>query len=458
MRDPEPRRNPAGEPSPYFHSVTLEPSLCVGCTTCIRTCPTEAIRVRKGRARILEGRCVDCGACVRVCPQGAKRVLSDPLSLLREYSYRIALPAPALYGQFPGPLSAERVGRALRALGFDEVVDVAAGALRVTAASRALLEGEGPRPLISSACPAVVRLIQQRFPSLIPQLVPLLPPMEVAARMARERAAEAGHGAEGELGVFFISPCAGKVTMSRSPLGYGETALSGVIAISDIYAPLLAALGRLPPEGEGRDGEESEEGEPAARGIAWSRPGGEIDALGDCEAVAVDGIGEVIALLEALEQGTRGGLAYIEALACPSGCLGGPLTVENPAIARARIRRIERQGRGSGSLRGTRPGVPVPPESLRWTLPLEPRPVQVLDRDIDVAMAMMERMETIASALPGLDCGACGAPGCQALAEDIVRGSARETDCIFKLREEVRDLAGRLLALEELKPPGLDRE
>jgi Na+-translocating ferredoxin:NAD+ oxidoreductase RNF subunit RnfB len=74
------------------------------------------------------------------------------------------------------------------------------------------------------------------------------------------------------------------------------------------------------------------------------------------------------------------------------------------------------------------------------------------------AMIMLEEIEHLASLLPGLDCGSCGAPSCLALAEDIVRGNAVETDCIFKLRETVRELAGRLLALEELKPPGLDKE
>ena len=38
-------------------------------------------------------------------------------------------------------------------------------------------------------------------------------------------------------------------------------------------------------------------------------------------------------------------------------------------------------------------------------------------------------MQAICKALPGLDCGACGAPSCEALAEDVVRGLAQVTDC-----------------------------
>ena len=37
----------------YFHSVTLNKDLCHGCITCVKRCPTEAIRVRDGKARIL---------------------------------------------------------------------------------------------------------------------------------------------------------------------------------------------------------------------------------------------------------------------------------------------------------------------------------------------------------------------------------------------------------------------
>ncbi|MFQ9798792.1 MAG: 4Fe-4S binding protein [Clostridia bacterium] len=44
----------------YRPSVALIENRCVGCTTCIKRCPTEAIRVRSGRARILSDLCIDC--------------------------------------------------------------------------------------------------------------------------------------------------------------------------------------------------------------------------------------------------------------------------------------------------------------------------------------------------------------------------------------------------------------
>ena len=86
-----------------YASIYLENEKCVGCTKCMQRCPTEAIRIRGGKASILQERCVDCGECIRVCPHHAMKARVDSLSdVLGKYKYTIALPAQALYGQFPG--------------------------------------------------------------------------------------------------------------------------------------------------------------------------------------------------------------------------------------------------------------------------------------------------------------------------------------------------------------------
>jgi iron only hydrogenase large subunit-like protein len=444
-----------------FHSVRLDPDKCVGCTTCLKKCPTEAIRVRKGKAHIIDARCIDCGECIRTCPHGAKKAVSDPLSSIEGFRIKVAVPAPTLYGQFDERYSIDRILGALLDVGFDEVYEVAEAAELVTDLTRDLLAqalgktaegapgdaGKGgmpPLPIISSACPAVVKLIQVRFPSLIPNLMPLLPPVEVAARIVKERL----HPGEEGVGVFLISPCAGKVTTIRAPVGYAKSALDGAIGIKDLYLPLRAALnsGAMRERGAGL-------GRAGSAGIEWARTEGECDSLGEKRSISVDGIASVIGVLEAIENGKLKDLAYVEALACPAGCLGGPLTVENPYIARSRLRNRA----AALSPRAASRGLP-PPEDLSRTEAIKPRAALLLDPDMLKAMIMLEEIEQLSESLPGLDCGSCGAPSCRALAEDIIRGSAVETDCIFKLRETVRDLAGQLLALEQLEPPGLDKE
>ena len=84
----------------YQHSVSLNVEKCRGCTHCLRHCPTEAIRIRNGRAVIDPYRCVDCGQCIRFCPYQAKKSAYDKLSDLPEGKWKVALPAPSLFGQF----------------------------------------------------------------------------------------------------------------------------------------------------------------------------------------------------------------------------------------------------------------------------------------------------------------------------------------------------------------------
>ena len=152
----------------YWHSVTLERDLCKGCTNCLKQCPTQAIRVQGGKAKILKERCIDCGECIRVCPYHAKRAVVDNFEQLKNYKYTVALVAPAFYGQFSKTEDCDLILSSLLLLGFDHVYDVAKAAQEISKVTRKLLaEGKILKPAISSACPAVRRLIEFRFPSII---------------------------------------------------------------------------------------------------------------------------------------------------------------------------------------------------------------------------------------------------------------------------------------------------
>ncbi len=451
------------EGNPIRHAVILDSDACKGCTNCIKNCPVEAIRVRKGKASITADRCIDCGVCIRVCPHKAKKADSDPLSVIKGWDYAIALPAPALYAQFAAGIPIWSIMDALRALGFDEVYEVAEAAELVAAATRSLLSrSDRVRPILSASCPAVARLVQVRFPGLLEHLAPVLAPMELAARLAKERARSAG--IKGRIGAFFLTPCPAKVTAYRSPLGHAHSEVDAAIAIKDLYLPLLGALQKQGREtgaiaslaSIGSSAPITSTSPPAplragAAGVAWARSEGESDGLSGYSAIAVDGIDRVSALLEEMENGVLADVDFIEALACPGGCIGGPLTIANPALARTRVRSRERE-------RGVRTGDRMETgQDLFWTGSLEAKPSLRLHSDIRIAGTMLEELETIAASLPGLDCGSCGAPSCRALAEDIVRGIAAKNDCIFILRERLRGLTRELLELETMEPPSLDK-
>ena len=112
----------------FFHSVYLDESLCKGCINCIKRCPTQAIRVRNGKARITSQFCIDCGECVRTCSHHAKKIHIDSLDILNDYAYTVALPAPSLYAQFNNLDDVNILLTALIYLGFDDVYEVGAAA------------------------------------------------------------------------------------------------------------------------------------------------------------------------------------------------------------------------------------------------------------------------------------------------------------------------------------------
>ena len=177
--------------SEYKHSVLLDVSKCKGCTNCLKHCPTEAIRIRSGHAAINPARCIDCGECIRICPYKAKKSIYDHLDKIDRFKYKIALPAPALYGQFDNLDDIDYVIQGLYDMGFDHVYEVARTAELVSDYTRKYLSKPGiKKPVISSACPAIVRLISLRFPFLCDNIMPILSPVELAARFAKKEALE----------------------------------------------------------------------------------------------------------------------------------------------------------------------------------------------------------------------------------------------------------------------------
>ncbi len=430
----------------YFHSVRLDKDKCKGCVNCIKRCPVEAIRVRYGKAEIIEDRCIDCGECIRACPNHAKYVERDSLHDLTKFKYTVALPAPSLYGQFRDNVGTGRILAAIKSLGFDDVWEVALGAEIVSQATYEYFQtNRHLRPLISSACPAVVRLVQVRFPALVDHIIPLESPMQVTASLVRQlKVKETGFDPQ-EIGLFFLSPCPAKVTAVKNPVGGVLSEVDRVLAVTDIYGELLQNMRREQPGLIRAD----------RSGIGWGSSGGEQASVGIENSLIVDGIHNVISVLEEIELGRLGDIDFIEAQACPGGCVGGILNVNNRFVAGVRLKHLV------GDLPESRPlserlkqldisEITVP------SIKVEPRPIVRLDRDLKVAMQKLQQVNELLERLPGLDCGSCGAPTCRSLAEDIAIGKAQETDCIFKLRERIMSLALDTYNLAQLVPPAMD--
>ena len=416
----------------YEHSVFLDVSKCIGCTTCLRHCPTEAIRIKDGHAVINERRCIDCGECIRVCPKKAKKAKLSKLSEMDKFKYKIALPAPTLYGQFENMDDVDYILNGLLNIGFDDVFEVSAAAELVSAYTRVYLKNKNlQKPVISSACPVVVRLISLRYPSLADNIMPMLPPMEIAAMLAREKAMKEHPELKSEeIGVCFISPCPAKASYVKNGFGSYKSRIDVVVSISDIYFQLINAMSR--------NNDIKTILHSGMIGIGWARSGGEATSLFNEDYLAADGIEHVNRVLDQIENGNIPELEFVELNACTGGCVGGVLTMQNPFIAKAKLQTLRRYLPVSQNFLTKEEEEKVPDSYLFDEVPSY-YPISRLSESRTESMRMLSEIQKLRQTLPGIDCGSCGAPTCRAFAEDVIRGNADIDGCIIAHRNELLD-------------------
>ena len=408
----------------YKHSVLLDQEKCTGCTTCLRHCPTEAIRIKNGHAEINTERCIDCGECIRVCPQKAKKAVCSKLETMSRFKWKIALPAPSLYGQFDNLEDVDYVLDGLLKIGFDDVFEVSKAAELVSAYTRLYLKTDGvKKPAISSACPVVLRLIGLRYPSLDENIIHMLPPMEIAAKLARERAIENHPELEPEdIGVCFISPCPAKASYVKNGFADYKSQVDEVVSISDIYFLLINAMKK--------NTDIKSLSESGMIGIGWASTGGEATAIFNDNYLAADGIENVNRVLDQIENGNIPQLEFIELNACTGGCVGGGLTIQNPYIAKARLQSLRRYLPVSQNFLNSDNSKYIPADYIFNELP-EYNPISRLSSSMAESIRMMSDIQKLRETLPNIDCGSCGAPTCRAFAEDVIKGQCSASDCLI---------------------------
>lgn len=426
----------------YHHSLRFDVDRCDGCMSCMRACPTAAVRVRKGRAVKLADRCIDCGECIRVCPHAAIVPLTDQMSDLSKFECKLAIPSPALYAQFDSEIFPSMIFAALKQCGFDDVESVSPACDAVSIATEIFLnEYRGQYPLISSFCPTVVRLLQVKYPELVDQILPVLAPREISARDAKIRKSKETGLPPERIGAVYITPCPAKIVAILEHPGMQYSNLDTAVSISDLFQTLAAAVSKV-QEAEYRiDAAES------ASGLSWAFLGRFPRSLPAENTLSVAGLPNVIRILDDVEKGRLRKYRYIECHACSEGCVGGCLTVENPYLARGKAIKLQ-QSLPAGCI-VDRHEVEVAYRRGEFLMDenLASRPLRPLDEDISKAIAKMKERDQILADLPNIDCGACGAPSCHAFAEDVVLGEAEKDSCIFFFQRELTERIEQLATL-----------
>ena len=436
-----------------YRSLRVFETRCTGCMKCMRACPTHAIRIRDNHPVIIPDRCIDCGECVRACPEKAIRPKSHSFIDLARYDYLIAIPCSPLLVQFQHDVGPVDVAKALEMLGFDEVdtMDHACG-IYMTALAELLLSGTGKRPFITTQCPVIVRLVRTIYPDLTENLVPLEPPRGLAARLARERAAKETGLPPEKIGIVYITPCPSKVIDIEAHQDTEDRHIDAAIPLSEVYHSILTAISQMRRKGE-LTGETK-----TSIAIGYSFLGGmsrnqrrvttalDMHLTGhgqkgsdELDFLPVAQIGMVRHAFEAMEKGRLQNVDLLECMACPEGCVGGSLVVDNPYLTRSKAIKLLRKMPPpedyfdlESALLQT--GVVRLPHGKKHD-PIPPTP---LDTDFRQSLIKMQKKEELIQLLPGIDCGVCGAPTCKEFADDIVRDTADVRECIvLKAREQL---------------------
>lgn len=416
----------------YFHALQILEDNCTGCTACVRVCPTEAIRVRDRKASIDPNRCIDCGNCVSICQFHAIIPRSDSLDSLKNFKYNVAIISSSYFGQFTEDITYGVAKQSLLEIGFDEVAEEAmVTEFMINMIRDYIRANRDKRPILSSNCPAVVRLIQVKYPSLLPSLFHQEAPMSILTRYLREKISEEKQLRDDEIGIFLIVPCVAHVTAVHQPEGVYKHLQDGAFSIGMIYGKVRDVIKKVQNEPVDID--------TYPKGLTWALSGVQAELV-DCEdirALSVNGVENVMDILSRVEDHYLDQYDYIVLRSCTNGCVGGCLNVENPFVAMSRIKKMIKEG--EEQYIDIHDLEELYKDGEFAVAPLTARPIMELDKDIKTAIKKMKKINEFLTMLPGLNCSACGSPTCYALAEDIVQGKATIDDCVVLLKRHSKE-------------------
>ncbi len=431
----------------FHHALKFKYDLCIGCSHCTSVCPTGAIHVKNGQPILNPNRCIDCGHCYSTCPVNAIYIEQDDFQTIYNYKCPVILIPTLFSAQFPEKISQRAILSAIYHLGFQYVYEVekSTDVLKEVINER-VKNNKAEKPMISTFCPAIVRLIQVKYPSLVSNLLLIKPPLDMTALYIKKMLVEKGIPAE-DIGIFYVSPCAAKIAAVKSPVGEEKSPIDGVINMNYLYNKVF----RIIKQGVYNLREDEFDFHPLSKNsILWSLTGGEIKDMPVGRNLAIDEVHNVSDFLDKLENEDINNIDFLELRACDESCAGGILCAGNRFLIAERQKKRAKQ----------RPKMVSSDENnlLNYKEYLQdniklgevlPRSMDKLDDNISVAMRKMKKVFEINEDLPQVDCRICGYQTCKALSEAVVNNEADIKQCIFVQR--ILEQTDKLTTMEALK-------
>ncbi len=401
---------------------------CRDCYKCVRRCPVKAIRIENGVASVLPERCVACGQCVRICPTRAKRVRDDSSKFVELCSgtepVYVSL-APSWRGVLTEWSSTALIA-ALKSLGVAEVSETALGAQEVSAAVAEDLAKSKDGVFISSACPVVVDYVCKYHPNEARRVTKIASPALTHCALLRKTFGE-------NIKIAFIGPCAAKKNEADRRPDLLDVALT-----FDELQRFFAEKGLSP--GDFETAKETFVPESAMEGTLYPVEGGMLETIrrsGIDERPLLQSTSGLQILGQSLEHLRSLGAnrpVFIEALACPGGCVNGPCATKKSWLAASTgvLKHAE--------LRPASKRVPT----TRVGVDFRADPVDSDDVD---AKAIQEALLKVGKTSPDdeLNCGGCGYDSCREFAKALARGDAETSQCVSYMRYVATQKADNLL-------------
>ncbi len=412
-------------------TITTHKVNCRDCFRCVRSCPVKAIGISKGHARVIEERCILCGRCVTECPQQAKKVDNQlqKLTSAIQMGQRVVLSLAPSYVAAFSEYSQDELIQSLANAGIHTITETAEAAAIISEIYGTHMQrnnnGLPDSTIISSCCPVIVNIIERYYPQLINNLAPVISPMLAHAKLIKEQYGR-------NTFVVFAGPCIAKIA-EGSEL---NSEVDAVITFEQLKAWLTQQPMQLgiSPNMEANQSSLSS----AYAGRCFPITGGIVMPFHTQEVedvITVDGVEKCIEVFEGLinREFTP---KFVEALACPGGCIGGPAmgirqlmqTKRNKVLAYAKQSHVTKQQYAA------------PANQLNLSRTYQAKPIDaVIPTEEEITEILKQTGKFTVK--DEKNCGACGYDTCRDKATAVFQGLAELDMCVPYMRSKAESFA-----------------